>query len=58
MDTAAVQGAIMKDLQTAAQAMVEGKVLDPTIAVAGRSITYSAYTLAEGVINVGRIIAP
>ncbi len=50
-----VQAAVEADLAVAASRVVAGQPFNQTIIVVGHQITYTAYRLADGTINVGRI---
>jgi hypothetical protein len=54
----AVESAVRADLQTAASKIVPGQPFNQTIQVGGQNITYTAFKLPNGVINVGRITVP
>jgi hypothetical protein len=58
LDQVAVENAIRANLETAASQIVPGQPFNQTIQVAGQNITYTAYELQNGVINVGRITVP
>ena|GEM_PF-2948537 len=53
-----VEQAIRKDLEKAASKIVQGTPLNQTIKVGSQEITYTAYKLPTGEINVGRITLP
>ena len=55
LDRAAVQNAIRTDLETAEARIAPGQPLNQTIQVGGQNITYTAFKLPNGVVNVGRI---
>jgi hypothetical protein len=55
LDRGDVMAAIEADLATAASQLQPGQPLNQVITVAGQQIQYTAYLLANGVINVGRI---
>jgi RHS repeat-associated protein len=50
-----VQSAIEADLQTAASQIMPGQPFNQVITVAGQRLQYTAYLLADGTINVGRV---
>ena len=58
LDRALVQRAISTDLAQVGRTIVAGQPLNQTIVVAGRQITYTAFRLETGLINVGRITVP
>jgi len=58
IDRAVVQAAIRADLQTTASQVVSGQALNVTIPVGNGTVTYTAFRLTNGVINVGRIVVP
>lgn len=55
LDREAVEAAVRRDLAPITDGMVPEKVLNREIDVNGISVTYSAYKLPDGTINVGRI---
>ena len=55
LSRSAVQTAIEEHLPTVASQIVEGKPLNQVVEVAGKKIQYTAFKLADGTINVGRI---
>jgi hypothetical protein len=57
MDQGAVQTAIQADIAANAAAINAGLNVR-TLTVGGQQITYNAFKLPEGVINVGRITLP
>ena len=57
MDQAVVQAAIEADVTSNAAAIQRGLNIR-TITVSGQKITYQAFQLPNGVINVGRITLP
>ncbi len=58
LDRGAVEGAVRADLQKSAPQIVAGEPFNRTIQVGGTSVTYTAFRLPSGVINVGRITIP
>ncbi|WP_211343749.1 hypothetical protein, partial [Fulvimonas soli] len=55
LDREAVEAAVRRDLAPITDGMVPEKVLNREIDANGKSVTYSAYKLPDGTINVGRI---
>jgi RHS repeat-associated protein len=55
LDRSAVQAAIEQHLPTVVSQMAPGKPLNQIITVDGQRIQYTAFEIAKGVINVGRI---
>ncbi len=55
LDRAVVQNAIRDDLETAGANIVPGQPFNQTIQVGNRSVTYTAFKLPNGAVNVGRI---
>lgn len=53
-----VQRAVQADLRHSASRIQTGRPFNQTIEVDGNRITYTAYRLEDGTINVGRIIIP
>ena len=53
----AVQAAVQNDLPKIASQIVSGKPFNQVIEVGGQNIQYTAWRLADGTINVGRIHA-
>ncbi|MBK6727214.1 MAG: RHS repeat-associated core domain-containing protein [Xanthomonadales bacterium] len=54
----AVQRAVLADLRTSASLIQPGKPFNQRIFVGGKEVTYSAFLLDDGAINVGRITLP
>jgi ferritin-like metal-binding protein YciE len=55
LDRAQVMAAIERHLQTVITQLQPGRPLNQVIEVAGQRIQYTAFQVAEGVVNVGRI---
>lgn len=53
-----VQRAVLSDLRVSASRIEAGAPFNQTITVGGRDITYTAFKLENGAINVGRITLP
>lgn len=53
-----VQRAVQRDLRYSAGRIEAGKPFNQTIDVSGTNVTYTAYKLEDGSINVGRITLP
>ena len=51
----AVKGAVINSIESKIGQMIMNQVYNFTIAVEDKNITYSAYKLANGIINIGRI---
>ncbi len=51
----AVQSAIQSDLRGMASQITTGQPFNQVISVAGQRVQYTAFRLANGVINIGRI---
>ena len=58
LDRALVQQAVARDVATISGLIRAGQPFNQTITVMGQNITYTAYRLESGVINVGRITVP
>lgn len=54
----AVQRAVLSDLRNSASKIQSGRPFNQTVDVGGTKVTYTAYRLQDGTINVGRIVVP
>jgi len=53
-----VQRAVLADLRTPASLIQPGKPFNQRVLVGGKEVTYAAFLLDDGAINVGRITRP